>query len=205
MYIRRSSLWRIAIFFFATLACAVAFAVINHIKIKEYTVSANMSNRRSFAQLCEAVSSIDSELSRSYFATKSPSQLFIISNEISKHTEAAKTALAALPASELGLDRTSEFLTLAADYCSALAIKSSTGTELTDEDISGLDTLRKSSAALSNELNSLYIRSEGEDFFSDIARVLILSLLPIEYVSFLKCSSVSFVAGMIWYSIALGK
>ena len=97
MYIRRSSLWRIAIFFFATLACAVTFAVINHIRIKEYTIAANVSDRRSFAQLCEAVSSIDSELSRSYFATGSPSQLFRISNEISKHTEAAKTALAALP------------------------------------------------------------------------------------------------------------
>ena len=170
MYIRRSSVWRIAIFISAALAVAITFAITNYVKLKDYTTSSNMSDRRSFAQLCEAVSSIDNELSRSAYATKSATQLFRISNEISKHTEAAKTALAALPSSELGLDRTSEFLTLASDYCSALALKSATGTELTDEDIKGLNTLRKSSSALSNELNSLYARSENKDFFAELSK-----------------------------------
>ena len=170
MFIRKSTLWRIAVFSLASLACAVAFAIVNHVNEKEYEMLASRTDRRSFAQLCEAVASIDSELSRSTFATNSPSQLFRISNEISKHTEAAKTALAALPSSELGLDKTSEFLTLASDYCAALALKSVSGSALTETDLSGLSSLRKSSAALSNELYSLYAHSDGKDFFSDIAK-----------------------------------
>ena len=168
MYIKRISLWRIFIFTLAALAVSTVFAVTNHIKLKEYKTLSDATDRRAFAQLCEAVSSIDSELARSSYATDTPAQLFRISIEISRHSEAAKTALASLPTSELGLDRTSSFLTVTADYCSALALKSVSGTELSTEDLEGLKTLRESSAALSNELNSLYMLSDGKDFFADV-------------------------------------
>lgn len=167
MYIRKTVLWKTAIFTLAALGCATAFALINRAKLKEYELSVMTADRRAFAQLCEAVSSIDSELSRSALALGSTPRLLMISNEICRHSEAAKTALAALPPLEPGLIKTADFLSLTADYCGALAMKSASGATLSEEDAEGLLALTESSHALANELNGLYLRSGGEDFFSD--------------------------------------
>ena len=166
---KKSTIWRIATFSAAAFLCAAAFAVINHQKLKKYELLSIQADRRAFSQLCESVACIDSELSRSEYAN-TPSMLFRISSEINRHSEAAKAALAELPSSELGLDRTSSFLSIAADFCTALALKSASGAELSEDDLQGLVLLRESSSALANELNSLYLLSDSEDFFTAAAK-----------------------------------
>ncbi|MBQ8897062.1 MAG: germination protein YpeB [Clostridia bacterium] len=168
MYIRKTALWRIVIFTLAALACTTAFALINRSKLESYRQSCDLANRRAFSQLCEAMASIDSELARVYPATQSPAQLLRISNEICRHSESAKTALAALPTQNEGLGRASGFLSLTADYCTAMAEKAVSGAELTQEEINGLALLHQSSKNLSNELNGLFLRSGGERFFETI-------------------------------------
>ncbi len=165
---KKSTIWRIAVFSAAAFLCAAAFAVINRQKLKKYELLSVQADRRAFSQLCESVACIDSELNRSEYAN-TPAMLFRISTEINRHSEAAKAALAELPSSELGLDRTSSFLSVAADYCTALALKSASGAQLSEDDLQGLVLLRESSSALANELNSLYLLSDSEDFFTAAA------------------------------------
>ena len=160
----KSTLWRAGLFAAAALAAVSVFAVREHRRAERLARETRLSNVRAMAQLCGSVAGIDSELRRSEYAADAGS-LLRIATEVSRHSEAAKCALGELPTSRLTLDRTSHFLSAAADYCCALALRSARGETLTEDDRRGLAALRASGTALSAELSSLEARAGADDFF----------------------------------------
>ena len=73
--------------------------------VRRYKLAYELSYRRALTELVGSVAHIDSNLSKSIYA-QSPSMLVTIATDIYRHAETAKNALAALPTSDVSLEKT---------------------------------------------------------------------------------------------------
>ncbi len=161
---KRTTLIRIVTFSAAALTVAVIFAVTGWIKVSEYKRSYELTYRRAFTDLCDSMSKIDSELSKSLYANSGP-LLVTLANNISRYSESAKSALSILPTADMSLDKTSEFITQVGDFSITLARKAAGGTQISEEELSSLSTMSQTASTLSSELSTLYQEVNNKNFF----------------------------------------
>lgn len=156
---------RIITFSVAAFVVAVAFAITNYIRVTEYRRAYELTYRRAFTSLCDSVTKIDSELSKSIYSTSSP-LLVTVANNISRYSENAKNALSILPTSNMSLDKTNTFISQVGDFSVTLARKAASGTGISQDEVNSLKSLSETASQLSSELSELYLQLDNEDFFS---------------------------------------
>ena len=122
----------ISVFAAGALAVAVGFVFKYKSDVRHYKLAYELSYRRALTELVGSVANIDSNLSKSIYA-QSPSMLVSIATDIYRHAETAKNALAALPTSDVSLEKTAVFVSQVGDFSLSLARSAARGEEIAAE------------------------------------------------------------------------
>lgn len=152
------------IFSAGALAVAIGLIVSLHSRLTKYQRAYELGYRRAFTELTGSVASIDADLSKGLYA-QSPSILVTLATNIYRHAEAAKSALAVLPTSDVSLARTSTFISQVGDFSVALARSAAGGQEVSAEERQSLRQLNDTASQIAAELEELYAHSDVSGFF----------------------------------------
>lgn len=118
----------------------------------DYKNSLNSRYQKAFFDLSTALSNIDVSLSKALI-TNSPSHLSLISSEILKETQYARSCIGDLPVKDVDLNNFNKFLSQVGDYVLYLSLKASEKEFLTDEEKENLKKLSDYSDKLSRRVN----------------------------------------------------
>lgn len=152
------------IFSASVLAVAIGLIVSLHSRLTKYQQAYELGYRRAFTELTGSIASIDADLSKGIYA-QSPSMLVTLATNIYRHAEAAKSALAILPTSDVSLARTSTFISQVGDFSVTLARAAAGGQAVSDEERQNLRSLNDTAAQIAAELEELYAHSDASGFF----------------------------------------
>ena len=128
--------------------------LINRTGYKKLSRELNASGQRSLAQLDSYISSINSDLTKGLYVNTAV-MLESMSNELTRDAAGAKSALSALPVSDIHLDNTYKFLSQVGAFVYSLDRKLANGEEITDEERSHIRTLIGISQSLSDKISSV--------------------------------------------------
>ncbi len=146
------------------LAIAIGFAVQSHMKLRQLEMAYEANYRRAVTELVTAANNIDTSLAKGLYSN-SPSMLVTLTSEVWRQSEIAKNALAELPAADISLDKTSQFLSQVGDFCYVLGRKAAAGQQLTPDERTTLAKLSEIASQVSAELHEFYVASEQKGFF----------------------------------------
>lgn len=128
--------------------------LVSHISAKRMSRELNASGQRSLAQLDSYISSISSDLVKGMYVNTSP-MLESMSNELTRDAAGAKSALSALPVSDIHLDNTYKFLSQVGSFVFSLDRKLARGEKITDSERSQMKSLIGIAQALSERISSV--------------------------------------------------
>lgn len=146
------------------LAIAIGFGVHQSLRAGKYRRWYELSCQRALAAVAECVQNIDSDLAKSLNAS-SESLFVTLAGNIWRQSEVAKSALSALPTSDVSLDKTSLFLAQVGEFSMSLARKASAGGSLSAEERAALASLSSTASSLSVELYNLLYASAGDGYW----------------------------------------
>lgn len=160
--VTRRGIVRFASFMLAIIAVLAIsnFMYMKRIRALENTVEASYGSAvESLAQSADKISTV---LTKGRYAS-SPAMMTRLSNELTKQSEAAKTALQSLPVWGMELDGLEKFLSQVGNYAQSLSRRASAGEELAEEDMKNIDALSKCAQQLTESLWELRIRMLSDD------------------------------------------
>lgn len=130
------------------------FSVYQAKTIRDYENNLNGTYTRAFSELVEHVESLDTMLVKS-MVTTSDSKTTDFLEETWRYATLAETNLSELPLSQTTISELSKFLVQVGDYAYALAVQSSKGESLTEEQYETLKTLESYAMQLNVALRGI--------------------------------------------------
>ena len=135
---------RTSIRFFSYALCIVAvlaaYAIIGHHQSATYKSRLEASYQQSLTQLSECLDSIETNLTKSTYASTT-TMMQRLSEDLFAECSTAKNALSNLPIEQMNLSGAYKFLSQAGDYASYLCDKVKNKTEISDEEYENLQKL----------------------------------------------------------------
>lgn len=135
------------------LVLATGLAV-SHTGYRRLSRRLNAAGQRSLAQLDSYVSSINTDLTKGLYVNTRP-MLESMANELTRDASGAKSALSALPVSDIQLDNTYKFLSQVGAFVSSLDRKLSSGGSISNDDRNQMRALIKIAELLSDRISSV--------------------------------------------------
>lgn len=133
---------RIVSFTAALVVCLAGTAIYYYNQANNFRHELEMSYMRSLGELSGYLTNISTDLDKGQYAG-TPATLTELSARIWRESGSAKSALSALPVSDLHMDNTYKFLSQVGDYAMALSKKVSTGQTLTEQEEKDAQALRE--------------------------------------------------------------
>lgn len=133
---------------------STTFAVLMTLERNDYRNYLQGEYSKNMYELITSVENIRLNLGKSA-VTGSKEQKIVTFEEIFRHSATANDKLHSLPIPQQDISNTSKFLNQVGDFCYSLVKTSTEGRELSDEDYNKIDTLKKQSFALQNDLNNV--------------------------------------------------
>lgn len=133
------------------------FVWIKHNEAEQYKWHLEAGYQHYFGSLVESIDKINSSLHKGMYARTS-AMVATLSNEVSRQSALAVSALSGLPFSHIELERTSKFLSQVGDYSYALTKKDAMGEGITEEEAASMKELADIAYQLSVSLGDLYYR-----------------------------------------------
>ena len=136
----RRNFIRIISFALAFVVALAGFSLYQYRSAVLLSRSTGYTYRQSFGDLSDALSGMDSCLTKMSYTT-SPVQIIALSERMCTYAACANTAISALPVSELHLEKITSFISQANGYTSSLARNAAAGIEPGSEEMSTLRDL----------------------------------------------------------------
>lgn len=156
------------IYITAAIAALGGFIRKEHVRAENYSRSVLVNYRHAFSELGTCISTIDTTLQKSLYAT-SPAMRSSICAEIYAKAMSAQMALSSLPYSNLELEHTAAYLSKLGDYACSLSKTAASGLDYTSEQHEALSTLSHGATQISSALSELEARLlSGELSFSEL-------------------------------------
>lgn len=131
---------RIFSFTFAAFLCLAVFGINSTLTANSYKARLELNYQQSLNTLAECMNGIETNLTKSVYAS-SPTTLADISSNLYAETGTAKETLSRLPIDQMNLGGTYKFLSQAGDYASYLNQKIRSGEEISQEEHDNLNKL----------------------------------------------------------------
>lgn len=151
---KRRTLVKIVSFGVAALLVAVGFAISGYSLACEYRLQLENGYRRALTELSSDVSSVDTLLQKSKYAS-TPTMLGTIASEVWRSAGSAKANLGLLPVTEASLDNVNKFLSQVGEYALSVAERAAAGGELTAEETQAIARLSELAGKVNGGLNEL--------------------------------------------------
>ncbi len=145
---------RIISFALAVILSLSAFAIIGTVKARQYRNRLELSYQYSLNELSEALDSLETNLTKSVYAS-TPDMLGTISKDLYSDCSRARGCLTRLPAEQMELGNAYKFISQAADYANYLSTKLANGEEISDEEHKSLLTLLDYATRLKGDISSM--------------------------------------------------
>ncbi|MDR1117529.1 MAG: germination protein YpeB [Oscillospiraceae bacterium] len=139
----------------ALISVLSAFVYINYREAQSYKWHMESGYQHSFGELVESIDKINSSLQKGRYA-KTAGMVATLSNEVSRNSALAVSALSGLPFSHIELERTAKFLCQIGDYSYALTKKDAEGQGITEAEAASMSELADAAFQLSQNLRELY-------------------------------------------------
>ena len=158
----------IRLFSYAVCIVAVlaAYAVIGNNNSANYKARLEAAYQQSLTELSECLDSIETNLTKSGYAT-TPTMMANLSEDLYSECNTAKNALSHLPIEQMNLSGAYKFLSQAADYAGYLSSKTKSGTEISDEEYENMQKLLEFAKAYSNCVNDMVTKCAGGGEITD--------------------------------------
>ncbi len=156
-------LFSFALCFVAVLA---AYAIIGNNQSRAYKTRLEASYQQSLTELSECLDSIETNLTKSEYAT-TPTMMANLSEDLYSECTTAKNALSHLPIDQLNLSGTYKFLSQAADYADYLCDKTNSGVQISDEEYNNLQQLLKYAKAYADSIDEMVTRCSNGGQITD--------------------------------------
>lgn len=141
---------------------------INYIKAQKYQNQVEMGYARSLGEVCEYMNDITSTLNKGIYAG-TPDLMENISTRLWQQSSSAKSALSALPLSQLDLTNTYRFLSQVGNYSLSLAKKVANDEQLTAEENKNMQSLLDYAKQLQSQISELQaVISNGNIKLSEV-------------------------------------
>lgn len=150
----RRTLVKLISFGTAALLVAAGFAVSGYSLACEYRMELENGYRRALTDLSSNVSSMDTLLQKSKYAS-TPLMLGAIASEIWRDAGAAKANLGMLPVTEASLDNVNKFLSQVGEYALYVSERVASGEKMTSEEAAALASLSELAGKVNGGLNEL--------------------------------------------------
>ena len=151
---KRRTLVRLISYTSAALLVAVGFAVSGYSLACDYREELENGYRRALTELSSNVSSMDTLLKKSKYAS-TPLMLGTIASGIWRDAGAAKANLAMLPVTEASLDNVNKFLSQAGEYALYVSERVAAGEKMTADEAEALSGLSELAGKVNGGLNEL--------------------------------------------------
>ncbi len=151
---KRRTLVRVISYASAALLVAVGFAVSGYSLACDYREQLENGYRRALTDLSSSVSSMDTLLQKSKYAS-TPAMLGTIASGIWRDAGAAKANLGMLPVTEASLDNVNKFLSQAGEYALYVSERVAAGERMTAEETAALARLSELASKVNAGLNEL--------------------------------------------------
>ncbi len=143
------------ILFGITAFCVLLTAfIVSHCAYRRLSRELNAARQRSLAQLDSYIASINSDLTKGLYVNTQP-MLENMAAELTRDAAGAKSALSALPVSDVSLDNTYKFLSQVGAFVTSLERQISSGGNISVEQREQLKKLITISQSLSNSISSV--------------------------------------------------
>ncbi len=156
-------LFSFALTFVAVLA---AYAIIGNNQSRAYKARLEANYEQSLTELSECLDSIETNLTKSAYAT-TPTMMASLSEDLYSECSTAKDAISQLPIDQMNLSGTYKFLSQASDYASYLSDKTQNGTEISEEEFDNLEKLLKYAKAYADSVNKMVERCNNGGQITD--------------------------------------
>lgn len=131
-----------------------AYAIIGHNESVKYKTRLEASYQKSLFELSECLDTIETNLTKSAYAT-TPTMMINLSEKLYSECNSAKNALSTLPVDQLNLIGAYKFLTQATDYSSYLSSKIRSGEEISEKEYENLRAMLEYSKTYSNYIDEM--------------------------------------------------
>ncbi|WP_308754546.1 germination protein YpeB [uncultured Anaerotruncus sp.] len=145
----KRALIRIISFLAVVLLAAIGFAVQQRAAARDYRLQLENTYARALGELSSYLANISADLEKGQYVG-TPTQLSQMAARVWRESGGAKSALSALPVSDLHMDNTYKFLSQVGDYAMALSKKVAAGAQLSEEDRQNAEALREYAAKLND-------------------------------------------------------
>ena len=145
---------RIVSYSVTVLILIMAVATVSLVQSHNYKLQLESTYQQSLAELDECLNTIETNLTKSYYAN-SAGTLGPIGTDIYTETQSAKQALARLPVAQMNLSGTYKFLSQTGDYAGYLAKKAASNKSISNEDRSSVQQLLKYAHAFCENVDTL--------------------------------------------------
>lgn len=150
----KRSIIRAVSFSICIVAVLSAYAIIGHNRSVAYKARLEVSYQKSLFELSECLDSIETNLTKSAYAT-TPTMITNLSEDLYSECNSAKNALSILPIDRLNLNGAYKFLTQATDYSNYLAAKIRTGEQISDKEYENLKAMLEYSKKYSGYIDEM--------------------------------------------------
>lgn len=150
----KRSIIRLASYSICLVAVLAGFAIIGHNNSVAYKRQLEVSYQKSLFELSECLDSIETNLTKSAYAT-TPVMMTNLSEDLYSECNSAKNALSRLPIDQLNLNGAYKFLTQATDYATYLSSKIRTGEQISQKEYENLKAMLEYSKKYSNFIDEM--------------------------------------------------
>ncbi len=145
---------RIFSFSICIVAVLTTYAIIGNNQSKIYKARLEASYQQSLTELSECLDSIETNLTKSAYAS-TPTMMTILSEDLYSECNSAKNALSHLPIDQMNLSGEFKFLSQAGDYAKYLSAKIKDGQEISQEEYENLQMLLNYSREYSKHVSDM--------------------------------------------------
>lgn len=138
------------------------FGIYQFKRAEDLKYSQNLAYRQTFTELTGYVDDMETELLKARLIND-PRQLVNLSGQLYSSTAAAKASLCSLPLGEVSVARTAEFLSQVGDFAHSVSMRVLSGGEITDEDISNIESLSKYAETMQQGLDEMLVQMDNGD------------------------------------------
>lgn len=138
----------------ALLAIVIALGIYTYQKQREYRIASENEYNMAFYELVNYMEQVETYLAKSTITSTAEHGAKTLSNVWSE-ANLAEVYLSQMPINNEGLSNAQKFLNQVSDYSYTLAMKTIAGEDLTDEELSNLESMHQYSVGLKDTLNQL--------------------------------------------------
>ncbi len=138
----------------ALLAIVIALGIYTYQKQREYRIASENEYNMAFYELVNYMEQVETYLAKSTITSTAEHGAKTLSNVWSE-ANLAEVYLSQMPINNEGLSNAQKFLNQVSDYSYTLSMKTMAGEDLTDEELSNLESMHKYAVGLKDTLNQL--------------------------------------------------